>query len=238
MSFRKVLFFGAAMVFGLAGSARAQLGVYGMYSGERFTGITCPTYAAPCGTSTGAVKPYGGTAGAYYDFMNVGPVRLGIDARGNFLRADKRADSSAGGTDIIRQYEVLGGVRGSVRTPLRWLKPYAEIAGGYTRNNNVGLYTITNFPPTTVSSLSYNPAVNKNYPMVKVFVGVDIKIFPFMDLRPIELGEGEAFGSAIYSQTVTASGTTTTTNSTLSGPSTHGSQSISAGIVIHLPSLR
>jgi len=258
MSFRKVLFFGAAMVFGLAGSARAQLGVYGMYSGERFTGITCPTYAAPCGTSTGAVKPYGGTAGAYYDFMNVGPVRLGIDARGNFLRADKRADSSAGGTDIIRQYEVLGGVRGSIRTPKHWLRPYAEIAGGYTRNNDVGLYTFTTTtttfspqttPPTApfvTSTVTYNPALNTNYFLVKGFVGVDIAIFPFLDLRAIELGEGEAFGTPTNSQSVSSAVvvnpitgvTTSTTNvvtGTTTGPGSHGMQSISAGIVLHFP---
>jgi len=222
MSFRKVLFFGAAMIFGLAGSARAQLGVYGMYSGERFTGITCPTYAAPCGSNNGTVRPYGGTVGAFYDFMNVGPVRLGVDLRGDLLRADKRADSSAGGTDILRQYAVLGGLRGTFRTPKRWLRPYAEIAGGYTRNNDVGLYTFNTTTATGVTTLSYNPAGNKNYPLVKAFVGVDIAIFPFLDLRPIELGEGEAFGSAVYSQSFTNGGATPT--STVSGPSTHGSQ--------------
>jgi len=223
------------MIFGFAGSARAQLGVYGMYSGERFTGITCPTYAAPCGTNNGTVRPYGATLGAFYDFMNVGPVRLGVDLRGDLLRADKRADSSAGGTDVLRQYATLGGLRGTFRTPKRWLRPYAEITGGYTRNNDVGQYTFTTTTSTAPVTLSYNPTVNKNYALVKAFVGVDIAIFPFLDLRPIELGEGEAFGSAVYSQSVTSNGSTTTTTSTTSGPNTHGNQSISAGIVFHLP---
>jgi hypothetical protein len=258
MSFRKVLFFGAAMILGFAGSARAQLGVYGMYSGERFTGITCPTYATPCGTNSGAVKPYGATLGAFYDFMNVGPVRLGVDVRGDLLRADKRADSSAGGTDVIRQFATLGGIRGTVRTPKRWLRPYAEIAGGYTRNNDVGLYTFTTTtttfspqttPPTApiiASSISYNPAINTNYFLVKGFVGVDIAIFPFLDLRAIELGEGEGFGTPLTSQSVSNSvvvngvtGATISTTSVVTGNThgfgSHGNQSIGAGIVLHLP---
>ncbi len=263
MSFRKVLFFGVAMVLGLAGSAHAQLGVYATYSGDRFTGVTCPSYAAPCGTNDGVVKPYGATVGAFYDFKNVGPVRLGIDLRGDLLRADKRADSSAGGTDIVRQYGLLSGVRGTFHTPKRWLRPYAEIAGGYTRNNDIGQYTITTttttFSPQTTppsapivtNALSYNPTINSNYALVKGFVGVDIAIFPFLDLRAIELGEGEAFGAPLTSRSVSTAvvvdgnpsdpnyGKVTSTTSVVTGTtyglSSHGNQSISAGIVLHFP---
>ena len=220
-----------ALVFGLAGSAYAQLGVYGMATGQRFSGVTCPSFASPCASNDGVVRPYGGTFGIYYDFKNLGPVRIGADVRSDVLTSNKRADSSAGGEGILRAYNTLGGLRGSFRTPIHWLHPYAEIAGGYSRNNSIGQYTITSNALSSVSQVNFNPAIYSNYTLVKGFVGLDVAIFPFLDLRAIELGEGEAFGSAANVRTVNSDGSVSQTFS----PSTHGTQSIGAGLVLHLP---
>jgi hypothetical protein len=158
------------------------------------------------------VKPYGGAFGAYYDFKDLGPVRIGVDLRGDVLGTNKRADSSAGGQGIVRQYATLGGLRGSIKTPIHWLRPYAEVAGGYTRNNAIGQYTFAPVPSGAPALVSFNPNVYANYGVVRGYVGADITIFPFLDLRAIELGAGEAFGS-----------------------SSHTTESIGAGIVFHLP---
>jgi hypothetical protein len=265
MSFRKFVFFSAVMSFGFAAAARAQVGVYGMATGQQFGGVTCPSYAAPCASNDGVTRPYGGTFGLYYDWKKVGPVILGADARGDVLTTNKRGDSSAGGKGTVREYTALFGVRATVPLRYRWLHPYVEVAGGYTRNNNSGLYTTTTttttFSPTSTtvlpvtSSLSFNPAYSSNYGVMKGYVGADITLFPFLDLR-FELGDGAAFGEAQTTQSLSTAnvvdnnpGTKTNPNPTYGqiisstskvtgtgfGQSTHQIPSIGAGFVLHLP---
>lgn len=225
------------------GSARAQFGVYGMVTGQRFGGINCPSFASPCAAGGGRAKDYGGTFGVQYDLRTFGPVRLGVDARGETFTSNKRADSSAGGVGIMRQYSVLGGIRGSVATPISWLRPYAEIAAGYTRNNANGVYTETTTvnntvaPPLSVTTVSFNPAVYTSQPMFKAMVGADVHVGPHFDIRAIELGIGDAFGSSntvlSNTSTVSASGTSTASSVIATSPSSHSLTSISAGLVLH-----
>lgn len=226
-----VLFLG----LGCSIAAHAQLGVYATATGNWFGGVTCPSFASPCADNSGKVKPFGGNFGVYYDFRNIGPVRLGVDLRGSDSGSNKRADSSAGGSGVVRQYEVLGGPRVSFHTPVHWLHPYAEIAAGYGRNNASGLYTATVTGNTNVAYLTFNPATYTGYGLVKGFVGVDIPLLPFLSFRAVELGEGVAFGSSptLQTTTTTSSGTTTMINTRSSD--THGVQSIGSGIVITLP---
>jgi len=239
--------FGIALVLFLFSSvaAHAQVGIYATATGDWFGGVTCPSFAAPCAETDGKVKPFGGNFGAYYEYRNLGPMRWGFDVRGAVQSSNKRADSSAGGPGIVKNYEFLGGVRGSFKTPIHWLHPYAEIMGGYTRNNASGLYTNTVTtnnnvsPPVTQTTLSYNPSVYTNYALLKGFVGLDIPLMPFLSFRAVELGLGGAFGSTptVQTTTVTLSGTTTTSKTVVNtySPDSHGVQSIGAGIVITLP---
>lgn len=237
--------FGIALVLFLLSSvaAHAQLGVYATATGNWFGGVNCPSFASPCAENDGKVKPFGGNFGAYYDYRTFGPIKWGFDARGAVQSANKRADAGAGGPGIVRNYEFLGGLRGTFRTPIHWLHPYAEIAGGLTRNNANGLYTntITKNQNTLVtqSVLSYNPSTYSYYGLVKGFVGLDIPLLPYLSFRAVELGLGGAFGSVPTLQTtnVTISGTSTTSSTTVNtySPSTHGVQSIGAGIVFTLP---
>lgn len=247
MLFRKLLPLFAVFALMYVSPARAQFAVYGTADGQRFGGVTCPTFAAPCAQNTGHVTPYGGTLGFYYDFRDMGPVRLGLDVRGDLLGSNKRADSSSGAKGTYRQYTALAGIRGSFKGPLPMLHPYVEVAGGFTRNNASGLYTETtttyagSTPPVQESSLSFNPNLYATYPLVKGFAGLDIRILPYLDIRAIEFGVGEAFGSVgtlnTVSATVNANGTVTTgtpANST-SSPSSHFTDSIAAGVVFRFP---
>jgi hypothetical protein len=239
--------FGVLFFLGLGCSiaANAQLGVYATATGNWIGGVTCPSFASPCAENDGKVKPFGGNFGIFYDWRNYGPIRLGFDARGAVESANKRADASAGGPGISKNYEGLGGVRATLRTPLHWLHPYAEVAGGISRNNSSGLYTNTVTinnnvtPPVTRTTLSYDPAVYSNYGLVKGFVGLDIPLLPYLSFRAIELGAGSSFGSTptLQTTTVTTSGTTTTTRTVVNtySPSSHGILSIGAGIVITIP---
>lgn len=247
MLFRKLLPLFAVFALIYVSPARAQFAIYGTADGQRFGGINCPTFVAPCAQNAGHVTPYGGTLGVYYDFRDMGPVRLGVDLRGDLLGANKRADSSSGAKGTYRQYTALAGIRASFRGPLPLLHPYAEIAAGMTRNNASGLYTQTTTtyagspPPIQETSLSFNPNLYATYPLVKGFAGLDIRILPYLDVRAIEFGIGEAFGSVAtvntVSSTVNANGTVTTGTATTvtSSPTSHLTESIGAGVVFRFP---
>jgi hypothetical protein len=185
MSLRKVLFCGVAMVFGLAGTARAQLGLYGMYTGTEMSGVQCLS-TAPCSSPNGDVRPWGGFGGVYYDFRNIGPVRIGVDFRAGGLHSNRSASSSAGGSNVVGSQTFLGGLRGSIKTPISWLSPYAQISAGYTRSD------VTEPAITTLATAS-NPTPVRTYDgfiQYEGFIGADVHVFPFLDVRPIELGIG------------------------------------------------
>lgn len=190
----------AALTFaGLATGAKAQFGVYGMVSGENLKNITCLDPNGSCAAS-GTVKPYGGTFGLYYDFTSLGPMRLGADFRGSFLNSNKSATYYQGGGSLIRHYSGLGGVRGTFRTPFHVLRPYVQVSGGLGRVNG-----LESDPIYGVTDRNY-----QNYGQVQGFVGLDLALFPNLDFRAIEFGEGEIFGA-----------------------SSHNIQSIGLGIVFH-----
>jgi hypothetical protein len=134
--------------------------------------------------------------GAYYDFRSIGPIRLGVDLRGSVLNSNKSATTYASSVDLVRQYSALGGLRGEFKTPFRWLHPYAQLSGGLMHSNAASTVFTT----------------YQNYTQLEGFAGADVTLMPFLDLRAIELGAGEAFG-----------------------PSSHSIQSIGIGIVFHTP---
>jgi hypothetical protein len=186
MSLRKVLFCGVAMVFGLAGTARAQLGLYGMYTGTEMTGVQCLSTTA-CSSPNGDVRPWGGFGGVYYDFRNIGPVRIGVDLRAGGLHSNRSASSSAGGSNIVSAQTFLGGLRGSIKTPINWLSPYAQVSAGYTRSN---VTEPINLALATGSGNATPPRTYDGFIQYEGFVGADVHVFPFLDVRPIEVGVG------------------------------------------------
>ncbi len=201
MLFRKLLPLFAPVLIAASSAAHAQFGVYATVTGEDLNSFRCVTLtAAPttgC-TATGtnvSVKPYGADFGAYYELRNFGPARIGFDARGGVLNSSKDTFENLTSADVLRHYSALGGVRASFGTPIKFIRPYAEIAGGYARFGSVNRQ----------STYPLN-----NYGQFEGLVGVDVPILPYMDIRAIEFGAGALLGS-----------------------STHGIESIGAGIVFH-----
>ncbi len=181
--FRKLLPAFAVFALLCSAAAKAQFGVYATVTGERITGISCLDPTGHCAATGGVVDPFGGNFGAYYDFRNLGPVRLGFDLRGGVLSGNKSAQSYQASGSLIRHYSALGGVRASFATPIKYIRPYGEIAFGYGKTNASG-YS----PVTGISSYS-------NYAQAEGLVGVDIPVLPNLNIRAIELGAGALFGS-------------------------------------------
>jgi hypothetical protein len=197
---------------GSAVAARAQLGIYGMYSADRLGGIQCVDPQGKCSSANGTVNPSGWWGGMYYDFRNVGPVRLGLDVRGGEGRSNKSGVSSAGGKDATEAYSLLGGVRGSIKTKYKWLTPYAQISAGWTRSDAT--------EPCVQSGNLCTYLPFDNFIRYEGFAGADIHLSPILDLRPVEVGVGhmDRIGNGVAG-----------------GPGSLSVFSIGAGIVLHLP---
>jgi hypothetical protein len=202
---------------GCAAAAYGQAGVYLGYQATQLRGITCFEPAPiQCSSTGGKVNPAGYQVGGYYDFRNVGPMRLGVDVRGGVMHSNKSATSSAGGSDTTVLDNVLVGARGSFHTPISWLSPYAQISVGYGRSNATLPFGTSQTPPL-------QPRVEDSYIMYEGFAGLAIHIFPMLDLRPIEVGIGNM-------NRVGNSG------ATVDGPSSVGVLSIGGSVVFHMPS--
>jgi hypothetical protein len=183
MIFRKAVFFVAAVaVATTASSAHAQFGAYGMFTVDRLSNIASSPLPALPTTGPNArlntADPLGGTGGVYYDFLKLGPVRLGADLRGSILTTKRGANVSFNGNGT-RIYSVLGGVRAAFHTPKPFLKPYIQGSVGLGRSD----YGLSN---TTASGqdIIYN---NFEY---EGLAGLDIKLLPIMDWRVAEFGYG------------------------------------------------
>jgi hypothetical protein len=187
----------ATLLLGFSLGARAQLGVYGMVSTERLTNVNClvgPVQTLPtqCSSTDRVDRPLGAGGGAYYDFLKVGPARLGVDVRADIMKSNKSASTALGGKNALRMDEALGGVRAALSFRKGQLNPYVEGAAGWNRRDRT-----TNF-------FAY-----------RVYVGLDIKVFPIMDLRLPELGVGQNVGR--------------------NGVSSNTVESATVGVVFHLP---
>jgi len=206
--------------FGFAAAAHAQAGVYVGYQATQLSDITCFAVAPiKCSSTGGKVNPAGVQAGIYYDFRNVGPMRLGVDFRGGTMHSNKSATSSAGGNDATVLDNALLGVRGSFHTPISWLNPYVQMSAGYARSNATLPFGAT----TSSSGTTLLPRSEDNFIMYEGFAGLTVHIFPMIDLRPVELGIGNM-------NRVGSNG------ASVDGPSSVGVKSIGASVVFHLPS--
>jgi hypothetical protein len=182
MILRKAALFLAAVTVATTISAQGQVGVYGMFTVDRLSNIASSPLPAPTtngpNARTNTADPLGGTGGIYYDFLKLGPVKLGADLRGSILTTKRGANVSFndGGTRI---YSALGGVRAVFHTPIAPLKPYIQGSVGLGRSD----YGLSN---TTSSGqvILYN-----NFEYIGL-AGLDIKLLPIMDWRVAEFGYG------------------------------------------------
>jgi hypothetical protein len=188
MMLRKAVLFLAAVAVATTVSAKAQIGVYGMFTVDRLSNIASsplplpPNSTGPAFARANTVDPVGGTGGVYYDFLKLGPVKLGADLRGSIMTTKRGAYLNFNGPGA-RIYSVLGGVRGSFQTPVKSLKPYVQISAGLGRSD-YGLYS---GPPAAGQPVPNAIYSNFEY---EGLAGLDIKLLPIMDWRVAEFGYG------------------------------------------------
>src|SRR6059058_193002 len=195
MMLRKAVLLLAAVAVATTVSAQAQVGVYGMFTVDRLSRIASsplpppPNSSDPAFARSDTVDPIGGTGGVYYDFMKVGPVKLGADLRGSILTTKRGAYINFNGPGA-RIYSVLGGVRGAFNTPVKSLKPYLQVSVGLGRSD-YGLYSAR---PASSQPLPNEIFNNFEY---EGLAGLDIKLLPIMDWRVAEFGYGglDPFGT-------------------------------------------
>lgn len=164
--------------------AQAQLGIYGKLEMNRLQAN---------GTSSSTIF-YGPAAGAYFDFLPLGPIAIGADLRGSYAWGDQFDYRSA-----------LAGLRLVVRPPLLAIRPYVQgsagIAGTRASSGNSGY------------SMNFT-----NKAAWEVLGGLDVTIFPHIDLRLPEIGYGRITG-------ISGGSTATPTNTF----------ELSTGVVLRLP---
>ena len=117
----------AVATLALAPFTRAQGAVYGMVTAQNLGSLTYNTvgYGTANTVTTrtdGSFSPIGGVGGAYFDFRNVGRVRLGIDLRGSIASSSHGADPSSTGSGG-RLYTAMGGVRATFPTKIQAARP-------------------------------------------------------------------------------------------------------------------
>jgi len=162
------------LAFLLTPFAHAQaVSVYGTFSDTHLTNLVTGT------TQNGNVYTSSTTShftpgfglGVTFNFLPIGPVRLGLDVRGSSKPGND-------GSDLI-----LAGPRLAVKLPGLRLKPYIQASGGYLRTRTTLVIGVEN----TDQFLAY-----------EITGGLDYPLLPFLDFRVIELGGGQginAFGS-------------------------------------------
>jgi hypothetical protein len=159
-------------------SAHAQVGLYGTFTLQRMGGLSSSPIA-PTVAKSNTIDPIGGTFGVYYDWRDVGPVRLGFDVRGSDVTTKRGAQLTSVGSGA-RIYSALGGVRAVFHTPIRSFHPYLQASGGLGRtdyglgnqNGAAGVVQMTN-------NFEYH-----------VYGGLDIRLTPYLDFRAVEAGYG------------------------------------------------
>jgi hypothetical protein len=141
----------------------------------------------------------------YYDFMKLGPVRLGADLRGSILTTKRGAYVNFNGSGA-RIYSALGGVRASFHTPIAPLKPYIQVSAGLGRSD-YGLFS--------QGSTNGQVVMHNNFEY-EGLAGLDIKLLPILDWRVAELGYGglDPFGTYSHNYPI---------------------KQVSMGFVFHLP---
>jgi hypothetical protein len=219
MVLRKTVLVLAAIAIA-ATTAHAQFGVYGTFNVNELSGIKGSPATAPCTTATAvlpngnacpafndSVDPLGGGGGVYYDFLKLGPVKLGADLRGSITHTKRGAETASIGTGA-RLYSGLGGVRAVFHTRFVPLRPYLQGSAGIGR---------TDYGVSPISTTSHSGGVNivSNFQYMG-YAGLDITVLPIMDFRLVEFGYGglNPMGNNSHNYPIKA---------------------VSSGIVFHLP---
>ena len=155
---------GAAALMLANGAALGQLAVYGKFD---LLHDSQNENDANLVSTVQTTFFYGGGVGVYDDFFHFGPLRLGVDVRGDLLTGSS-----------FDYRDVLGGVRLAAKLPVLPFRPYVQgsIGTGGTKYTGTG--------PSAGSTYS-------NKFTYVVFGGIDTGILPHVDFRAIEVGVGQ-----------------------------------------------
>src|ERR1700679_3441278 len=134
MIFRKAVLFLAVVAATSTVSAHAQFGVYGEFTVDRLSNLQSSPLLVNPALRVDPVNPLGGTGGVYYDFLKLGPVKLGADLRGSIVTTRRGASRVFAGKGP-RIYSSLGGIRAVFHTPIAPLKPYIQGSVGLGRSD-------------------------------------------------------------------------------------------------------
>ena len=141
-------------------SMLAQTGIYAEFTGGKISTANTPWM-------------YGPTIGLYHD-NGFGPIALGLDVRGSFLR---RGDTNGAGSSQSLNSLQAGG-RLAITPHVLPIKPYVEALGGYG-----GLTTGQGTARTSASHFTY-----------QFLGGLDLTFFPRLDWRVVEFSYGRLSG--------------------------------------------
>lgn len=207
----------AVAPFAVAPLAHAQGAVYGMVTAQNLGSLTYSTVGNGTANTVvthtdGSFSPIGGVGGVYYDFRDLGRVRLGIDVRGSIAASSHGADPTSTGSGG-RLYTAMGGLRATFPTKYRLLAPYVQGSFGFARTDG-----------GQTPNVSFNGALPLQNCRIVIdhgfayqgFAGLDLKVLPAMDIRIVELGIGAISGVS-------------------NSPGSHLLQSAGVGVVFHFP---
>ncbi len=204
----------AALLALAAPSAHAQtVAIYGTVTAQHLGGLSYTAVGNTPGLTLatrtdGSINPIGGTGGIYYNFRQIGPIRLGVDGRFTIANTNHGASPAAAGSGG-RLYTVLGGLRATFPGHYTIFAPYAQASFGIARSD------FGNGGPNGVSPTSGQVQISHGF-AYQGLVGLDIHALPALDIRLPEFGIGGVTG--------------------VSGqPGNHLLDSVSVGIVLHLP---
>jgi hypothetical protein len=156
-----------ALIVVLPVEAKAQTGLYGMFSYSHISGQGVGYGVA--GSQHGSISPVGGTFGVYSDFLKFGPVHVGGDGR--FLIQNSGGDRPFGS----KASGALFGARIDAQGLPLPIQPYGQVELGVVGANNGNSYTRS-------TGLAY-----------QFQAGLDYVLIPRLDLR-FEYGAGEIAG--------------------------------------------
>ena len=166
----------AALLLLSAVAAHAQaVSIYATSSSGRYTNVQTGSVL----TGSGYQEQYanfwasGIGGGVTFNFLPVGPVKLGFDFRGSTRPGTTGADTA------------LAGFKVGFNPPLIHLKPYIQASGGYLATRTVNVSTNPSNPSQTVGGTFSN-----KYAAWEVLGGVDVPLASILDLRLIEIGGG------------------------------------------------
>jgi len=142
----------------LTAAAQAQLAVYGKLDLTHYNDSSSNT----------SIWFRGGGVGIYDDFIHLGPVRAGLDLRGDL-----------GSGDEYQYHSALVGVRVAVKAPILPFKPYVQASVGAGGSKYTGA-TAPDITPRFSGKLLW-----------ELLGGLDWTVFPHVDFRVIEVGFGK-----------------------------------------------